>query len=145
MRLGHGTTSFLGLSLLVLAGASLASFCSCILLASSAGQTSNRPVEDDLFQSTNLIRISIEITEEGIQTLRRSQVRRNQVKPKAQASVTEGGRGYTNVIVQLKGFTTFQPIDGLPGLTLNFHKLAPKQRFHGLTKINQQFPSNATR
>jgi hypothetical protein len=120
----------------MLAGASLASFCSCILLASSTGQTLNRPVEDDLFQSTNLIRISIEITEEGIQTLRRSQVRRNQIKPKAHASVTEGGRVYTNVIVQLKGFTTFQPIDGLPALTLNFHKLAPKQRFHGLTKIS---------
>jgi spore coat protein H len=136
MRLPHGPASFFGLSLLVLAGAALASFCSCISLASPPGQTSNQSAEEDLFQSTNLIRISIEITEEGLQTLRRSQARRNQIKPQAQASVTEGRRVYTNVIAQLKGFTTFQPIDGLPSLTLNFHKLAPQQKFHGLRKIS---------
>jgi spore coat protein H len=39
-------------------------------------------------------------------------------------------------MVQLKGFTTFQPIEGLPSMTLDFEKLSPKQKFHGLRKIS---------
>ncbi|MEW6159188.1 MAG: CotH kinase family protein [Verrucomicrobiota bacterium] len=105
---------------------------SCSLAASSASGNS------DIFQSTNLLRISIQISEEGIRALRRSQpaTRPFQERPKVQATVIEGGRRYTNVLVQLKGFSSFQPIDGKPGLTLNFAKMAPQQRFHGLTKIS---------
>ena len=91
----------------------------------------------DLFTDTNLLRISIEIPDAGMQILRQTRTgQSSQTKPKAEARVSEGGRVYTNVTVQLKGFTTFQPIDRLPALTLNFDKLAPKQRFHGLAKIS---------
>src|SRR5262249_40071168 len=38
--------------------------------------------------------------------------------------------------IHLKGSFTFQPIDAKPSLTLNFDKLAPGQKFHGLTKIH---------
>jgi hypothetical protein len=92
---------------------------------------------DEIFQSTNLLRIAIEIPPDGIELLRRSRSATwDQEKPQAQATIKEGGTIYSNVTVQLKGFTTFQSIDRLPGLTLNFHKLAPHQSFHGLTKLS---------
>lgn len=92
---------------------------------------------DDIFQRTNLLRLSIDIPEEGQQALRAAHSTRHSVrKPEAQATVSEGGRVYTNVTVQLKGYTTFQNLDGRPSLTLDFNKRAPGQKFHGLTKIS---------
>lgn len=90
-----------------------------------------------LFQGTNVLQISIDIPAEGMKKLRvESRPAMAGSKPRAAAVVTEGGRRYTNVAVQLKGFTTFQPIDGLPSLTLIFDQLAPGQQFHGLSKIS---------
>ena len=95
------------------------------------------PVADDIFHSTNLLHLAIEIPAEGVQALQSTYAGRSATeKPEAQARVTEGGRVYTNVSVQLKGFTTFDSIDRRPSLTLNFNKTAPKQKFHGLTKIS---------
>ncbi len=92
---------------------------------------------DDIFRSTNLLRIAIDIPVEGMQSLRASSPGRSaRNKPEAQVSVTEGGRVYMNVSAQLKGYTTFDSIDQRPSLTLNFNKNAPKQKFHGLTKIS---------
>ena len=92
---------------------------------------------DDLFEGTNLLHLTITIPDEGIRTLERPRGRRgSEPKPKAEATVTDGQRVFTNVTVQLKGFTTYEPISGLPSLTLNFDKLAPDQKFHGLTKIS---------
>jgi spore coat protein CotH len=106
-------------------------------LVSVPAQEKNLRPDEDIFQSTNLPRLSIQIPDEGMELLRRSRsARSQQTKPQAQARVMEGERVYTNVTVQLKGFTSFQPIDRLPGLTLNFDKLAPGQNFHGLTKIS---------
>ncbi|HXT69402.1 MAG TPA: CotH kinase family protein [Vicinamibacterales bacterium] len=51
-------------------------------------------------------------------------------------TVREGGITYTNVAIHLKGVATFRPVDDQPSLTLNFSKLAPAQRFHGLRKIH---------
>jgi len=105
--------------------------------ATTAGQNLDGPEADDIFRSTNLLRLSIEIPEEGLRTLRDSSRRSDaEKKPKARARVVEGGRVYTNVSVQLKGTGTFRPIDQLPSLTLNFDKFALKQTFHGLTKIS---------
>jgi hypothetical protein len=107
------------------------------LFVSPVTHAAKESVTDDIFRSTNLLSIAIEIPEEGVQTLRSYRGGRSpQGKPEAVATVTEAGRVYTNVSVQLKGFTTFRPIDRLPSLTLNFNKLAPKQKFHGLTKIS---------
>lgn len=103
----------------------------------SLGGVSSPAAREDIFRSTNLLRLSIEIPEEGLRTLR-SSFRRSEFekKTKALARVVEGDRRYTNVSVQLKGTGTFRPIDQLPSLTLNFDKFAPKQTFHGLTKIS---------
>lgn len=92
---------------------------------------------DDLFNATRIPRIEITIPPEGMQVLRESGGgRRVQGKPEAQATVREGGRIYTNVAVQLKGYTTFRSVDSYPSLTLNFDRHAPKQDFHGLKKLS---------
>jgi spore coat protein H len=93
-------------------------------------------VEEDIFQSTNLLHIAIEIPDDGMRALSVRRRSDTQAKPTAQAMVSEGNHVFTNVTVQLKGYTTYQPIGRLPSLTLNFDKEAPKQKFHGLTKIS---------
>jgi len=135
MKLPRRREILFDLSIQNLLGAVVAGFG--ILIASPLALAADWTPDNDLFESTNLLRISIEIPEEGLQALRGSRTARSpQTKPKAQAKVSEGGRVYTNVTVQLKGYTSFQPVDRFPGLTLNFNKLAPGQKFHGLAKLS---------
>src|SRR5436190_10021692 len=85
-------------------------FASCLAFSSLAAE--RMPVSDDIFHSTDFLRIAIEIPSEGIQTLQATHAGRSgKEKPEAQATVTDGERVYTNVSVQLKGFTTFDSID----------------------------------
>ncbi len=115
----------------------LTKLCFFVLTSGVCVAVNGNGAGDDIFQSTNLMEISIEINAEGLQLLRESgSTRFGQGKPQARARIVEAGRTYTNVAVQLKGFTSFQPIDQFPALTLNFNKHAPKQKFHGLTKIS---------
>lgn len=112
-----------------------------VLLASlnlfATSGTADIAAPDDIFQGTNLLRIRIDIPPDGMRQLRGSRPAGSlSSKPKAWATVTEGGRLFTNVIVQVKGFTTFKPIDDSPSLTLHFDKAAPAQKFHGLAKIS---------
>lgn len=52
-------------------------------------------------------------------------------------TVVEGGIRYTNVSIKLKGAAgSFRQYDDQPALTLNFHRAAKGQRFHGLEKIH---------
>lgn len=52
-------------------------------------------------------------------------------------TVIEGGIRYTNVSIKLKGAAgSFRQYDDRPALTLNFHRAAKGQRFHGLEKIH---------
>jgi len=95
---------------------------------------------DDLFIDTRVRRLSIEISETGMATLRQYQFRRsgsgNERVP-VPATVREGTEIYTNVAIHLKGaLGSFRPVDAKPGLTLNFDKFASGQRFHGLQKIS---------
>ncbi len=92
-----------------------------------------------LFTGTNILRIEIEIPRESMAQLRPYRwVQNNPTpKPEAMALVREGGRVYSNVVVQPKGsMGSFQPIDSQPALTLNFDKHVDGQKFHGLTKIS---------
>ena len=125
----------LRLSVLALVGLILADCCPLAWPATTLAQPSNRPTEEDIFTSSNLLRISIVIPEAGLQRLRQSR-RGLQKKPQAEATVTESGRVYRKVVVQLKGYTSFRSIDDSPSLTLKFDKLVSNQNFHGLTKIS---------
>jgi len=90
-----------------------------------------------LFQSATPLRISVQIPDEGMEALRASRTARSpRNKPQARATIVENGRSYSNVAVQLKGFTSFQPVDRTPSLTLNFDKFVPGQRFRGFDKLS---------
>ncbi len=53
------------------------------------------------------------------------------------ATIIEGSNVWTAVAVRVKGRTgSFRDIDDKPSLTLDFDRLAPGQRFLGLTKIH---------
>jgi hypothetical protein len=92
-----------------------------------------------LFASGAARHLQIEISPEGMETLREYHQVWGQPRPEridVTATVREGATVYTNVAVHLKGSYTFQPVDGKPSLTLSFDKLASGQRFHGLSKIH---------
>jgi spore coat protein H len=103
------------------------------------------PSDDDLFTSTNVPSIAIEIPEAGMQVLRQYYWRRDSQddppppREDVRVTVREGTTVYTNVALHLKGSAgSFRPIDSdePPALTLNFDKFAKGQRFHGLQKIH---------
>ncbi len=117
-----------------------AAFCAGSLWAAAPAGVASDKADEPIFQGSIPIRIAIEIPEEGMQQLRNSQSgfqrRRNpQVRPQVKARVVEGDRIYTNVAVQVKGTSSFRPVDSMPSLTLNFNKFTSNQAFHGLTKI----------
>lgn len=94
------------------------------------------PPADDIFHSPELLRIAITLPDKGWAELAATASGSGHTKPKAKATVREGGRTYRDVAVQLKGFTTFQPLEGTPSLTLDFNQFVPGQNFQGLTKIS---------
>ena len=137
MILWHHSQSLLARLLRSPIPAVAAGFCSGILLAGTPAQVAGRAAQDDIFHSTNLLRIAIEIPEEGIRTLRQYPGRHDpQGRAEVPARVLESNTVYTNVAVHLKGVGSSRPIDQMPSLTLDFDKFAPKQKFHGLTKIS---------
>lgn len=92
--------------------------------------------EVDIFRSADLLRIAITLPEAGWEQLEQSSAGRGRAKAKAKAVVREGDKNYFDVAVQLKGFTSFQPLNRTPSLTLDFNQFVPGQKFHGLTKIS---------
>src|SRR5262245_6291943 len=95
---------------------------------------------DDLFTGTTIRKIRIEIPKDGLAKLRRYRWERNgnpAERPTVPVIVNEGDTVYTNVALHLKGAEgSFRPVDQNPAMTLNFDKLTPGQRFHGLQKIS---------
>ena len=99
------------------------------------------PVDDSASLFTNAIvhPLRIEIGAAGMKTLEGYHQVWGKPRPErvdVKATVREGNHVYTNVAIHLKGSYTYQAIDQKPSLTLNFDKLAPGQRFHGLDKIH---------
>jgi hypothetical protein len=114
--------------------------------ARAAGANNSKKDRDparELFASTNVRHIRIDIPKESLPTLRRYEFSwdggaANQERPAVLATVHEDGGVYTNVAVHLKGAAgSFRPIDANnPALTLNFDKHAKGQSFHGLRKLS---------
>ena len=105
-----------------------------ILCAAEKGDAS-----DELFTNATIRHVRIEISNEGMETLRRYTWQNRGKLPRASVSATvrEGQLFWTNVAIHLKGaYGSFRAVDEKPGLTLNFDKLAEGQRFHGLQKIS---------
>jgi len=109
------------------------------LFGAAQSSLAARKAADDLFSSGIVPRLRIEIPPQSMAVLEAYHQVWRQPRPEridVPATIREGDTVYTNVAIHLKGSFTFQPIDSKPSLTLNFDKLAPGQRFHGLTKIH---------
>jgi spore coat protein H len=108
------------------------------LLVSAAD--SKAALDSDLFDGTNIVRISITIPDAGMNALRRTQGwggGNGMKRPETKATVTDGTRTYNEVAIHLKGAAgSFRPVDDKPGLTLNFDKFVKGQTFHGLEKLS---------
>ncbi|MEY2407819.1 MAG: spore coat protein [Verrucomicrobiota bacterium] len=105
----------------------------------SAAGARSKTAGDELFNGGVVPKLELLISPENLKVLQEyHQVWRQARPPRVDVSVSvrEGSRTYTNVSVHLKGSYTFQDVDQKPSLTLNFDKLAPGQRFHGLQKIH---------
>jgi hypothetical protein len=102
------------------------------------GQAASAP-GDELFDSTLVPHLQIEILPDGMKVLEDYRQVWGQPRPEridVRATVREGTAVYTNVAIHLKGSYTFQPIDEKPSLTLNFDKFVSGQSFRGLDKIH---------
>jgi spore coat protein H len=94
---------------------------------------------DDLFTSSAIPHLRLEIPPEGMEILRAFEFDINEPMERTNvlATVREGTTVYTNVAIHLKGHLgSFRPVDSKPALTLNFDSHADGQRFHGLQKIH---------
>lgn len=89
----------------------------------------------DLFAQGEIPRVRLELSDEAMDRLRRAP--RKYVAGAVVEAVGKGERRYTNVSIRLKGGPgSFRPLDDQPAFTMNFDRLAPGQRFHGLKKLH---------
>jgi spore coat protein H len=85
----------------------------------------------DLFTNGVIRQLRIELTPEAATRLRQ------QPREHVPATVTEGTNTWHQVGIHLKGATgSFRPLEDKPGLTLDFSRFTPGQKFHGLRKIH---------
>ena len=106
-----------------------------LLLFSVAGldaaQTLSSPPGADFFGTTQVHQIRITLPAGAMAALR------NNPRQDVAASVQMGTNRWSEVAVHLKGSTgSFRPVDDKPGLTLNFDRILPGRRFHGLSRIH---------
>src|SRR4051794_31149649 len=112
----------------------LSSVWSAVLLmriAFVATAATNEPGADIFAPNTPVLRIKVEIPNDGWRSLQRD------ARKPVPATVREGDTVYSNVMVHVKGAAgSFRDISSNPSLTLSFGKSDPNQRFHGLHKIH---------
>src|SRR5688572_370203 len=119
-KLGEGLLLALGLLFLGVSG-------------SQAASRTNALPGSDIFESTNVLRISITIPEAGMRLLRGDPGPNfggdpERKRPEARATITDGSRTYKDVAIQVKGAAgSWQPVDQRPGLTLRFDKYVKGQ------------------
>lgn len=84
---------------------------------------------DRLFSSGKVLQISIELTNESLESLRRED------RKYVPATLKEGGKIYGKVAIHLRGAAgSTRSIDDKPGLTLNMDKFVEGQKFYGMDK-----------
>ena len=85
----------------------------------------------DLFDDGPARVIRLNLSPAGLQSLRK------EIREFVPVIVEEGGVAYSNVAVHLKGSVgSFRPLEDKPGFTLDFCRLQPGRKFHGLRRIH---------
>src|SRR4029079_11342168 len=97
----------------------------------AVAQAAPAPPGEDLFARGVIPQLQIQISPEGMETLRGyvwEKTLNGQDRTNVLATVREGDRIYTNVAVHLKGgLGSFRPVEDKPGLTLSFDHSTPSQ------------------
>ena len=96
--------------------------------ATTLGAAKKAPGEK-FFNETNVRAFHFEISNEGLNQLRRSP------RTYVSATVREGGHVLTNVAVRLKGMGSFRSVDEKPSLVVKFDEFATNQQYRGLNKL----------
>mgnify|MGYP000061883755 CR=1 FL=1 len=100
-------------------------------LAAASLKEQNRALADSLFTNHTLLQIALEVSEEGLESLRKAP------REYVRAALRCGGLELTNIAVHLKGGSgSFRKVDDRPGLTLDFNRHDPDCRFYGLKKLH---------
>jgi hypothetical protein len=101
------------------------------LAASTNAAAKAKAASDEFFTSGAIPHLHIEIDATNLNALRRN------ARAYVRATVHEGDKVYEEVGIHLKGAAgSFQQLDGVPALTLNFDKFRDHQKFHGLDKLH---------
>ena len=112
--------------------------CAALLAASlslsglaASHKEQNRAEADAFLTNGTILRVSVEITEEDIESLRKTP------REYVRATLREGNTTHSNVAVHLKGGSgSFRKVDDRPGLTLDFNRFESGGRFLGLKKLH---------
>lgn len=83
-----------------------------------------------IFSPPQMQVIKIEISDEGIETLRK--VPREYVP----GTIKLNGKVLKKCGIRLKGRSTFEPIDKRPSFTIKFNEYTSGQKYHGLSKVH---------
>jgi len=98
--------------------------------AAAQPDAEKRKSAPDEFPTGSLLRLSIEIPEEGLESLRSDH--RVYVK----GTLKDGDTAYPDVGIRLKGSAgSFQPLEEKPGFTVKVNHFAPLKRFRGQRKF----------
>jgi spore coat protein CotH len=101
-----------------------------IALLAASGKPQTAP-GSSLFAGTNVLRFALEISAEGMSSLR--QEPRDWVK----ATLRFDNQAFTNVAVHIKGSQgSLQGIDNRPALTVSLSRFAEHQRLYGFRKVH---------
>jgi hypothetical protein len=99
--------------------------------AAQRDRAADRAEIEAVFSNTPVFRLSIEIPEAGMKSLRK------EPRKYVAARLREGEKVYENVAIHLKGsIGSFRPVDDKPGLTLNFGMFKATDHFHGFRKFH---------
>jgi hypothetical protein len=103
--------------------------CLALELPVAGASAKHQAQVDALFATNQVVPIRIEISPEGIRSLRR------EPRKYVPATIREGDIVYTNLLIHLRGsIGSFRPVNGKAGFTVKVEKGAP--RFHGLKKFH---------
>jgi sucrose-6-phosphate hydrolase SacC (GH32 family) len=100
-------------------------------LGAASAKEEHRAQADALFTNHTLLRLSLDIPKEGMDSLLKAP------RQWVGATLRDGATIHSNVAVHLKGGSgSFRAVTNRPGFTLDFNRFEASGRFHGLKRLH---------
>lgn len=97
--------------------------------AKSSKPESMGSVSGDLFSTTVILRLKLDISTESIESLRKDP------KRYVKATLKEGGKTYADVGIRIKGSAPFEGFEKKPSLAIKFNEFVKDLEFHGRGRV----------